>query len=168
MSELILLKNERIPRHNLTGKRFGKWTVISLVSHIGKAKWNCICDCGRSGQILSNSLLRGRSLSCKHCVNYSHIHKIHGHTSRSSKPTNTYISWDCMIQRCTNTNNVAYHNYGGRGITICDEWLDFKNFLRDMGERPSGKTLDRIDNNKGYDITNCRWATKSEQELNKR
>lgn len=155
-------------KHNLKGRRFGKWLAVSLVSHTGKAKWNCVCDCGQTGQVLANSLLRGRSLSCRYCVNYKSMRTIHGHTSRNAKPTPTYISWDCMIQRCTNTNNVAYFNYGGRGITVCEEWLKFENFLKDMGERPLGKTLDRLDNDLGYYPDNCKWSTKSEQELNKR
>lgn len=77
-------------------------------------------------------------------------------------------SWDCMKQRCTNPKHRAYKDYGGRGITICDSWMKFDNFLRDMGERPEGMTLDRIDNSKGYCKENCRWATGYEQGWNKR
>jgi hypothetical protein len=83
--------------------------------------------------------------------------------------TPTYRSWDAMKQRCTNLNNPHYADYGGRGISVCDRWLNsFKAFLEDMGEKPDGLTLDRIDNDGDYTPANCRWATYSEQNLNKR
>ena len=83
--------------------------------------------------------------------------------------TKTYKSWDCMKQRCLNPNSPNYYNYGGRGITVCKEWVDdFRNFLRDMGERPEGTTIDRIDVNDDYNSYNCRWATPQEQRGNRR
>ncbi len=96
-------------------------------------------------------------------VNFRHGH---AHNGRESP---TYRSWANMIQRCLNKNNDAYENYGGRGISVCDWWvLRFENFLTDMGERPAGKTLDRIDNDGDYEATNCRWATNTEQCHNMR
>lgn len=89
-----------------------------------------------------------------------HKHKMVG--------TRIYKSWSMMKNRCSNKNNPYYKNYGGRGIKVCDEWLNFINFYADMGERPKGKSLDRIDNNKGYCKSNCKWATREEQMNNMR
>jgi len=91
----------------------------------------------------------------------------HGH-NRKNKRSGTYISWDSMIQRCNNPSNSAYKNYGGRGIKVCKRWLKFENFLEDMGNRPIGKTLNRIDNNKEYSSENCKWSTIKEQQRNMR
>lgn len=88
---------------------------------------------------------------------------IHG---KSSTPT--YKIWNTMILRCYNSNMQQYDDYGGRGITVCERWHDFESFLADMGERPEGMSIDRIDNDKGYDKANCKWSTRTEQNRNKR
>lgn len=90
--------------------------------------------------------------------------KTHGKTY-----TRTYSSWQNMKQRCLNSGpkNPVYNRYGGKGVTVCERWLTFDNFLSDMGERPVGKTLDRIDNARGYEPGNCRWSTPAEQALNR-
>lgn len=93
--------------------------------------------------------------------------RTHAHTTgRKSSPT--YNSWHGMLQRCLNPSSPAYDRYGGRGITVCKRWRKFSNFLSDMGERPDGLTLERKNNNKGYGPKNCRWASYSDQALNKR
>ncbi len=91
----------------------------------------------------------------------------HGH-ALSTKRTTEYIIWGSMIKRCTNPKCQAYPNYGGRGIFVCERWLDFRNFYLDMGARPVGLTLERRNNNEGYNPTNCYWATRSQNSLNRR
>lgn len=84
------------------------------------------------------------------------------------KGTPTYMSWMSMKSRCNNPNNVSYKNYGGRGITVCKRWYNFKNFYEDMGQKPNGLSLDRIDNDGNYEPSNCKWSTWVEQNNNKR
>ena len=91
----------------------------------------------------------------------------HGHASPGLR-TPTYMVWGSMIQRCTNPNNSGWPDYGARGISVCERWLTFENFLADMGERPDGLSIDRVDNNGNYEPGNCRWATASQQQRNRR
>ena len=92
----------------------------------------------------------------------------HGHRPKGRPASPTYQSWQAMKSRCCCPGDQAYSEYGGRGITVCEKWMRFDGFLDDMGERPDGTTLDRIDNNLGYDPSNCRWATPKRQQRNRR
>lgn len=157
---------------DITGQVFGRWTVTSRApnSAKGQARWNCRCACGAEATVDSVSIRSGHSRSCG-CLSVETVvarSTKHGHSPMRSRPTSTYQAWAGMVARCTNPNNKAFVNYGGRGITVCDQWLDFASFLADMGERPANTSLDRIENSRCYEPGNCRWATAGQQARNKR
>ena len=155
---------------DVSGKRFGKLVAEKplkrLVSGRQRIYWRCRCDCGRTHYVESNNLLRTNSCGCSKGASISSKKTRHGHTRRCGPRTDTYSIWAQMVQRCTNSNHHRYKDYGGRGITVCRRWLKYDNFLADMGERPTGLTLDRKNNDKGYYKRNCRWATRSVQANN--
>jgi hypothetical protein len=123
------------------------------------------CDCGNQKELCSSAVRGGHSKSCG-CFRVEITSK--RNTTHGSINSSSYQTWQAMKTRCLNPNSPSYKNYGDRNITICDKWMSFEGFFEDMGERPYGYSLDRIDNNKGYSKDNCRWATTAEQNRNTR
>lgn len=157
---------------NLTGNRYGRLVVIGCAGNNAHKQrtWLCQCDCGETNTVVGGSLVSGLTRSCG-CLKNDTIRAIrlkHGHSSGRKRSTE-YTAWKNMKIRCGYPDYKAFHHYGGRGITICKRWLNsFENFLADMGPKPFGLTLDRINTNGNYRPSNCRWATWKQQRANRR
>lgn len=154
-------------------ERFGRMVVMRTHRAAGRIVADCLCDCGSTKTVRMADLRYGGIQSCG-CLKRETsrmtglANRRHG-ASASGRRTTTYRSWESMKSRCLNPDDHAYNDYGGRGIFICQQWQEsFESFLIDMGERPKGTTIDRIDVNDGYYPGNCRWGSPSQQGRNKR
>lgn len=153
---------------DLTGKRFERWTVLNRgTPHPKRTLWVCKCSCGTVREVVADSLTRGASTSCG-CLHRELVAQ--RFTTHGKSDTPEFIIWAHIVSRCTNPNDTAFKNYGGRGIRICAEWKkDFAAFLKHVGPRPSpAHSIERIRNSRGYAPGNVRWATWREQCRNKR
>jgi hypothetical protein len=147
--------------HNLVGQRFARLVVLEFhsISPNNGARWLAKCDCGNTTVAYASGMKQGSTKSCG-CYNRDRMTK---HGMEGSK---VYAVWSSMLSRCRNHNHPSWRNYGGRGISVCERWEKFENFLADMGQ-PTG-VLDRINNDGHYSPDNCRWATWSQSNKNKR
>lgn len=151
---------------DLFGNKFGLLTPIEA-THKGKGGyyWDCVCDCGKNTNVLATRLIQGTTKSCGHLKGNKGVGKTHG-----MRYTKIYTCWKNIKTRCTNPDAQNYCLYGGRGITVCERWIEsFENFYEDMKEGyVDGLSIERIDVNKGYYKENCRWVTMADQAKNKR
>lgn len=153
------LKGKSNAWKDITGNQF---KFLSVLGYLGKGKWHCKCECGNVKIVSTAKLNNGHVKSCG-CLAKTNAVK------HNAIGTREYITWTNIKARCTNPNNNSYHNYGGRGITVCDKWLEsFENFYEDMGNCPKGFSIERVNNNKGYNKNNCIWASSKTQSMNRR
>lgn len=156
------------------GDRFGRLVIVAEAPRMyRKVAYRCVCDCGGEKTLPASALRSGNTKSCG-CLHLETSTALclsrtkHGHSTRRHGWTPTYNSWVAIKERCGNPRSKLWPKYGGAGILLCDAWWDFSVFLADVGERPPGTSMDRIDNNRGYEPGNVRWATPSQQRRNQK
>lgn len=165
---LVFAKKEDMSKIiDLTGQTYGRLTAISFHSIKNRRHfWNCVCDCGKHHLSSAENLRFGYVKSCG-CSKAQGNNRSHGESK--ARTTKEYRTWAQMRGRCYNKKHDSFNNYGGRGITVCERWKKYQNFLADMGRAPSTEhSIDRKNNNGNYEPGNCRWATKKEQSNNTR
>lgn len=152
---------------DITNQSFGKLFIVRYYGKDkgGRSQWLCKCKCGKEVIVEGYNLRSGHSKSCGCSKSES---TIKAKTTHGASKTATYRTWRSIINRCENPNTQSFHLYGGRGIKICARWRSFSNFLLDMGEKPIGMSIDRIDNDGDYEPSNCKWSTNKEQSSNTR
>lgn len=147
------------------GKKYGRWTILKYIGMNKKAQqYETMCDCGYLSSHDASELRSGKSKQCLTCHNREMSsnnikHGMHNHP--------LYKVWSSMLNRCSREGASFYHQYGGRGIKVCERWKLFENFYKDMGDRPKGMTIDRINNDGNYELSNCRWVTHKENCQNR-
>lgn len=151
---------------DISGMAFGRLIALGPSGKAGRhTKWTCLCECGTIVDVSGAKLRSGHTQSCG-CLQRemaSNLNLSHGWSG-----TRTYEAWKSIWQRTTNPKRTGYENYGGRGIKVCDRWREFTSFLADMGEKPNGLTIERVDNDGDYSPSNCIWADMTTQNRNKR
>lgn len=162
----------RSGRMEMTGLRFGRLLVEGPGRVVPKRvlMWWCRCDCGQRLEVRGPALRSGNTSSCG-CLHVEGLRKrstVHGHRLVGTTSSREYNSWATMWARTKSKHPKTWAIYGSRGIRVCDRWIRFEVFLADMGPRPPGTSLDRVDNDGNYEPANCRWATPSQQSLNRR
>jgi hypothetical protein len=156
----------RTPIEIKQGEKYNRWTILKEIEPVNNRRYfECRCDCGNVKSVRLGLIRNGQSKSCGCLITETQklLRTTHGRTG-----TLEYKSWSAMKERCGNPKNIKWNLYGGRGIIVCDRWLNsFQNFFNDMGPRPVGTTLDRINSNGNYEPSNCRWSTILEQNKNR-